>query len=374
MNICITRSRGNPYSETFIRNQINGLADYAKVFSIYSGRLPEKDETGKILSPLPFWLAHKALKSVIGRNNYFSHYGIRKFLIDNQIDVVLSNFGFSATHMLPICQSLNIPLIAHFHGYDASGYKILKQYAAAYQKLFNHATAIICVSTEMKSRLISMGANQEKIHNIPYGIDIDKFYPGPNNDRPPSSFLSVGRFVPKKAPLLSIKAFEKVWKDLPSARLTMIGGGGKLFEECRHFVRQHNMDKVVNLVGALPPDQIVSYMQEAQIFLQHSITPSTGDMEGTPNSILEAGACGLPVVSTFHGGIKDAVIHGKTGFLVNEGDVNGMAQYMKKLMEEKHLAKEMGDAAREHILLNYNHHEQIKKLFEVIQSVLPEKE
>lgn len=369
MNICITRSRHHPYSETFIRNQITGLSKYANVFSLYSGRLPEREENGNILSPLPYWLAHKILKPVLGRNNYFSHYGIKKYLIDNHIAVVLSNFGFSAAHMLPVCRSANIPLIAHFHGYDASGYKILKQYANAYQKLFIHAAAIVCVSTEMKNRLISMGASEQKIYNIPYGIDTNKFNPAPQKEGTPL-FLSVGRFVPKKAPLFTIAAFEKVWKAHADARLIMIGGGDTLLKKCRLFVQEHNMDGAVTFTGALPPEQIASYMQRADVFLQHSITPPTGDMEGTPNSILEAGACGLPVVSTLHGGIKDAVVHGKTGFLVEEGDVNSMAQYMSTLIEEKHLALEMGKAAREYIERNYHQHKQIKKLFGVIESIM----
>ena len=372
MNICITRSRKDPYSETFIRNQIKGLSNRANIFSIHTGRLPERNEEDQLLSPLLFWYLHKALKLFIGRNNYFSNYGIKKFLHQHHIDIVLSNYGLSASHMLPICRSLNIPLVAHFHGHDASRYKILKRYAAQYSKLFNYASAIICVSLEMKKRLVALGATEEKIYNIPYGVDLKKFQPATSKSSTPL-FLSVGRFTQKKAPQLTLLAFEKVWKKRPISRLIMIGSGNKLFDECKDLVVQLNMNEAVKFTGALPPNEVISYMQQAHIFLQHSLTPSSGDMEGTPNSILEASACGLAVVSTLHGGIKEAVIHNETGFLVEENDVNGMSQYMLELFDHPELITKIGKAGRKHIEANYDLDKQTEKLFGVLQSVVPEK-
>jgi glycosyltransferase involved in cell wall biosynthesis len=368
MNICITRSRKDPYSETFIRNQIKGLSNRAHIFSIHTGRLPERNEEDQLLSPLLFWYLHKALKLFIGRNNYFSNYGIKKFLRLHHIDVVLSNYGLSASHMLPICRSLNIPLVAHFHGHDASRYKILKKYAMVYQSLFSYAGAIICVSVEMEKRLIALGANEEKIFNIPYGVDLKKFQPAGSKNSTPL-FLSVGRFTDKKAPQLTLLAFEKVWKKRPDARLIMIGSGSKLLEECKNLTTQLNMAEVVIFTGALSPDEVISYMQQAHIFLQHSLMPSSGDMEGTPNSILEASSCGLAVVSTRHGGIKEAILHGETGFLVEEKDVEGMADYMLELFDHPELIIKMGEAGRRHIEKNYDLNKQTDKLFKVLESV-----
>jgi glycosyltransferase involved in cell wall biosynthesis len=368
MNICITRSRKDPYSETFIRNQIKGLSDRANIFSIHTGRLPERNEQGQLLSPSLFWYLHKTLKLFIGRNNYFSNYGIKKFILRHHIDIVLSNYGLSASHMLPICRSLNIPLVAHFHGYDASRHKTLKKYAGIYQRLFNYASAIICVSVEMQKRLITLGANEEKIFNIPYGVDLKKFKPATSKNSTPL-FLSVGRFTDKKAPQLTLSAFEKVWKKRSNARLIMIGSGGKLYQECKDLTTQLNMAEAVSFTGALPPDKVISYMQQAHIFLQHSLTPFSGDMEGTPNSILEASACGLAVVSTLHGGIKEAVIHDETGFLVEEKDVEGMAGYMLELFDQPELIKKMGEAGRMHIEENYDLDKQTDKLFKVLQSI-----
>ena len=119
----------------------------------------------------------------------------------------------------------------------------------------------------------------------------------------------------------------------------------------------------------MPHAEIIDFMNRATIFVQHSVQSGDGDMEGTPNSILEAGACGLPVVSTLHGGIKDAVVEGETGYLVAEHDIEGMARQMLRLAQDSDLAAEMGRKARLRIEQDYNIHTQADKLFHLLQTV-----
>ena len=84
MRILITRSERYSYSETFIRDQIAEFSKLATVFTIHSGRYPERDEDGKLLSPGIFWAVGKILKVVTGeRNNYFTDSGFRKYLLRN---------------------------------------------------------------------------------------------------------------------------------------------------------------------------------------------------------------------------------------------------------------------------------------------------
>ena len=78
------------------------------------------------------------------------------------------------------------------------------------------------------------------------------------------------------------------------------------------------------------------------MFVQHSVQPSYGDAEGTPNTILEAGAAALPVVSTKHAGIPQAVLDENTGFLVDEYDSKGMTDAMVSLFNDKTRCQSMG--------------------------------
>lgn len=361
MRICITRSERHSYSETFIRDQITGLSKLAEVYTIHSGRLPERSEDGGYLSSLPFWVLHKIVKSITGqRNNFFGNFGIKKFLVENKIDVVLANYGLTAAHMAPICEALQIPLIVIFHGHDATDKKLLRQYVSQYKSLFRIASSIVVVSNDMQKRIVQMGAPQEKMSVVPCGVDLEKFKP--LSVQRSRMFLAVGRFVPKKGPMNTIKAFYEVWKRNPDAVLIMVGAHKGLHEKCLKLVASLRMETAVIFPGILKQEDIRVFMSNALAFVQHSMTAANGDMEGTPVSILEASASGLPVISTFHGGISDAVIHEKTGFLVEEGDVEGMARYLAKILDDPALGASMGAAGRLHIETNYDQVKQIGKL------------
>jgi colanic acid/amylovoran biosynthesis glycosyltransferase len=369
MRICITRSEKYAYSETFIRNIIKGLAAHAEVFTIHSGRLPERHEDGSLLSPKPIWAMHKFVKLFVGRNNVFGNYGVSKFLKENKIEVVFANYGISAAHMVPVCRSLNIPLIAIFHGHDATDKKLLHEYRKKYFKLFEYASYIVAVSGEMKQRLINVGADAEKIRLVPYGIDISLFKPEANVVRE-RNILAVGRFTAKKGPLHTIRAFHQVQQSYPDAKLTMVGKKSGLFFECEKLVAELGMKESVVFTGVLGQDEIADLMRSSLAYVQHSITAPNGDMEGTPLSILEAGASGLPIVSTLHGGIKEAVIHGETGFLVEEKNEADMAKYIMQLFENPDRAKEMGLKGRQHIEANYQNKEQIKRLYQLLNDAV----
>ena len=366
MRICITRSSRNAYSETFIRDQIAVFSNWADVYTIHSGRLPEKKEDGTLINSKLFWSLHKALKVVLGRNNFFGNYGVKKYLKDNKIDVVLANYGMPGAHMTPVCKALNIPLLVIFHGHDATDKKLLQEYRNKYKEMFAYATYTIAVSEEMKKRLITAGAIPEKIKLIPYGVDIDKFKPSGNNTNK-NTFLAVGRFTEKKGPLFTIRAFYKALQKFSEAKLVMVGGKNGMYEECDKLVQELGIANAIDFTGIKSSEEIANLMANSLAFVQHSITALNGDMEGTPLGILEASASALPVVSTLHGGIKEAVIHGKTGFLVEEKDENAMADFMIQLLENPEKAKEMGMNGRNHIVENHYQEKQIKKIYELAE-------
>lgn len=366
MKICITRSNEHSYSETFIRNQMAGLTNYAEIYSIYGGWLPEFDENNKLLNSKLFWLINKIYKNVLKKeSNYFGNYGIENFLIKHKIETVLANYGVGGVKLLPICRHLNIPMAVHFHGFDASHYPTLQKYQLAYRELFQYAYAIIAVSKDMAKWLIDSGASPDKVHVNVYGIDVREFTPG-NSPGKGRDFIAVARFAPKKAPQHSIDAFNKVLASFPDATLTMVGAKEEQYENCVKLVRELNIADKVFFTGEKSPREIVPLLQKSRAFIQHSVVAPDGDSEGTPNSILEAAACGLPVVSTLHAGIKDAVIHGETGYLVAEHDIAGMAAYMIQLAGDPALSFQLGQNGRKHVMENYDLKQQINKLYHII--------
>jgi colanic acid/amylovoran biosynthesis glycosyltransferase len=153
------------------------------------------------------------------------------------------------------------------------------------------------------------------------------------------------------------------------ARLTMVGDG-PLLEACKQMAIAMGITQAVEFTGPRSHPQVAELMRGARCFVQHSLKTSYGDSEGTPVAVLEASGAGLPVVSTRHGGIKDVVQHGETGYLVEEGDLTGMAQYMIKLADDPDLAAELGGKGRQHIAACYTMDKSIRGLEQVLDSAV----
>ena len=364
--ICITLPYPPVYSETFLQANIDRLSsavNYLQDFPIDIDDVFPKhisaDRTEQLKqSARIYW--HRYYLNPVKRKL------MRKFFKRNNINVLLAEYGLTGVGVLSLCKELNIPLIVHFHGYDAYSIELLDRHQRAYKRMFDYASAIIAVSKDMAEQLVKLGAPTEKVVYNPYGVEITKFAQA-DVLRSPLRVLSVGRFVEKKAPYLTILAFKKVLERLPEATLVMVGAG-PLHDVCSKLIKALHVEHAVELKGIVDHDEAAALMQQSRVFVQHSLVPASGDTEGTPVAILEAGAAGLPVVSTRHAGICDVVIHRKTGFLVDEGDIDAMSEYLYQLLASPKLANEMGENAREHISAHFSMEQSINKLREIVES------
>ena len=285
-------------------------------------------------------------------------------------DVVLAEFGTRAVAVLDACTHCRVPLVAHFHGEDSSRTDLLRELSSSYERLFAQAAGVVCVSRSMQSRLKGLGCPAERLHLNCYGVDCDVFSGGdPAHARP--IVVTVGRFVNKKAPHLTILAFREVVREIPDAQLRMVGSG-VLMECCEDVVKDLQLTDNVTFLGDGNQEQIVSELRGARCFAQHSVVARDGNREGTPNSVLEALACGVPVVATRHEGITDVMLDGQTGMLVDEHDVDAMAQAMTTLCRDPTLAGAMGQTARKHMLDNYSMPDRIRGLEEILARCVSE--
>jgi glycosyltransferase involved in cell wall biosynthesis len=279
---------------------------------------------------------------------------------------VLAEFGPTAVRLVEPCRRLGLPLIAHFHGYDSSVRSVIEEHRASYPAMFRAAAAVIGVSRAMCAKLVELGAPPEKVHYSPYGVDCDRFHPADAAQAPPT-VIAVGRLVDKKAPHLTLLAFAEVYRRNPQARLRFVGDG-PLYGACVDLAAALGISDAVTFLGSQGHDVIREEMRGARCFVQHSVQASNGDCEGTPNTVLEAGASGLAVVSTRHAGIPDVVIDGETGFLVDERDASGMAVHMARLLDDRQLAGDMGRAARRHICGEFAMERRLSYLWSIIEA------
>jgi len=367
--VCIVSPQENAYSQTFVRAHRDYLP--AQVKSLYANDYENvSDEHGPLLRVA---LGPRLRRAVLRRSlkldaNYFHQQELQQFLVKNRIEAVLAEFGPTATLVMDACAKVRVPLIAHFHGFDAYRRHTLATFGRRYPELFEIAAAIIAVSHDMETQLKSLGAPAEKIHYNSCGVEPSVFAGADPLHNPPT-FVAVGRFVSKKAPHLTLLAFMETLQKIPDARLIMIGDG-PLWEACYQMTKALGLAHAVDLPGPKSHAEVAAAMQQARAFVQHSTRTQDGDSEGTPVAVLEAGASGLPVIATRHAGIKDAVIDQKTGLLVNEGDINGMAAQMVRLAQDAQLATDLGKAAREWISAEYSMTRSIQNLWGVIESTM----
>lgn len=368
MRICILKPNQNAYSETFIDRQIR-LLQPVKV--LYEGWYPTiEEDSERSFLPFPFYiLFFRGLFRNLLPALYSSWYTrqLEKYFRKNNIDLVLANYGPMGVSVMDACRAAGILLVVHFHGFDAHHNATLLKFRKLYPRLFEFSAALIVVSGDMKSSLLALGADEKKVWFNPYAVDAGLFRQSNPAEADPV-FIFVGRFAPKKNPLLLVRSFQKLVQEVPEARLILIGEGS-LLEAARALAEELNIADSIEFAGRKSPSEVAAALGRARAFVQHSLTAPDGDKEGTPNTILEASSSGLPVISTVHAGIKEAVVHGETGFLVEEGDWEEMARHMIRLAQNPLLAQQMGEAGRKHMLANYNSEKQagtFKKIFETI--------
>ncbi len=287
------------------------------------------------------------------------------FLRSAGVRVALLETGIMASFVHEACQRAGVPFVVHFHGIDATGREILDRWGGKYREVFDGAASLVVVSEAMRAQLLKLGAPPDRVVLAPYGVLVDLPRLA-DPSRAPSRFLAVGRFVEKKGPLHTLQAFALVRQCNPEAQLVMVGDG-PLLASCRRWVQTRGLGDAVTFTGVLSREAVSRLMADSRVFVQHSLVAANGDSEGLPLAILEAGAHCLPVVSTCHAGIPDAVTDGVHGFLVPEGDVVSMTERMLLLANDAELAAKMGAAFRERVCADFSRTRSIRRLQEILQ-------
>lgn len=294
---------------------------------------------------------------------------VEKYLQENKIQVALCEYGPSGVELMAICEKLNLPLIVHFHGYDAYRRDILETYGKQYTELFRMAAKVVVVSEDMQQQIIKLGCPPEKLRLLPYGVDTTFFKPA--NLHKKYDFVFCGRFVDKKSPLQIISSFKNVVEKNPLLKMVMIGDG-ELLNESKNLCARLGLSENVIFKGALSQDEVVQVYQQSKIFINHSVKTSMNDSEGTPVSILEAMSSGLFVVASDHAGIKDVIKNEVNGILIAEGDWMGFEKTLIDCILRWDELSDMREQAVLTIKRKYQLFDQIEALANEIRMVLNE--
>jgi colanic acid/amylovoran biosynthesis glycosyltransferase len=241
-----------------------------------------------------------------------------------------------------------------FHGFDLSRY-LTDSNENPYRKLLQQGNLFLPISNLWRDKLIQLHCEPGRIIVHHMGIDLDKFAYTEKNITTGDTIkiLTVGRLTEKKGHRYALEAIAKIIARRPNIEF-LIAGDGPLRDELTALTRKLNIEKQVCFLGPLQQNEISALYQQAHIFLLPSVTAADGDQEGIPVVLMEAQACGLPVVATLHSGIPELVADGKSGFLVPERDADRVTEALEHLIKNPHLWKEMGRHGRDIVQQQYN--------------------
>ena len=258
---------------------------------------------------------------------------VRATLARLRPDCVHAQFGSVAAWIHRACADLDIPLIVTFRGKDASA-KLRKSYWwRTYREVARNAAAVAAVSEDLAAHLQPLLPEGTACQLIYTGIDTEAI-PFREPQAPRGRLLSIGRLVDKKGHGDAIRALAAVRRAGLEARLTLIGEGDEGDEAAalRQLIDELALGPHVDLLGALPHEQVLEAYQEADLFIAANRTGAQGDREGIPNVLKEAQLSGVPVVATRHGGIPSAIPAAFRDELVEEGDHEALARRIQALL------------------------------------------
>ncbi len=287
-------------------------------------------------------------------------------------DVVMVEFGFEAVRVMEACAWSGVPLVVHFRGSDASAQGRLGLLQGRYRRLLAIAAGVIVKSRPMANTLLALGARPDRLLISPSGANPELFH-GSLPAQAPPRLLAVGRFVAKKGPLQTIRAFSQLCRTLktgdPQPSLWMVGDG-PLLNQARELVLALALQERVRFFGVRSQEQVAELMREVRGFVQHSMVAPDGDSEGNPVAVMEAQLSGLPVVATRHAGIPEVVVDGQSGLLVGEGDESAMAQAMAQLVMDPDLAARLGDFGRRHVQERFTIEHHLQQVSQLLRQVI----
>jgi len=278
-------------------------------------------------------------------------------------ELLHAHFASEATaHARRLAHKFALPFTFTAHGYD-----IYRDPPADFRDRARGSAALITVSMA-NARYISRTFRipLDRIQVIPSGVDMSRFRPAlmrkiADESQASSSFARiacVARYEPAKNLELLVQACA-ILRDRGVRFHCVLAGEGDARKSIEKTVAELELCEIVELKGAIDHDEVIELFQTA------SVAVLSSNREGMPVSLMEAGACGIPVVATSVGGVPELIEHEITGFLSPPGEAQSLADNIERLLMDPELRARMGDAARRRIEEKFSLKRQVDKMLKL---------
>lgn len=287
-----------------------------------------------------------------------------RFLRSAHVSLIHAHFGTEGARCLWLARRLRCPLVTTYHGFDVhrseehlkAGPRGERFYAEHRPALAARGDLHIAVSDYLRSRLLDLGFPAERVVRHYIGVDTQLFRPQ-LNDREEGMLLFVGRIAPNKGALDAVHVAAAVNQTRPCT-LVMVGDG-PLRGEVEEAARTARVKVVIT--GFLERRAVAEWMRRATVLVGPSRT-FDGEREAFGLAYVEAQATGLPVAAYDTGGIPEAVVDGRTGALIPEGDVTGLAEAATTLVIDTATRRRFGAAGIQHVTSQFEIRQQGRRL------------
>jgi glycosyltransferase involved in cell wall biosynthesis len=233
-----------------------------------------------------------------------------------------------------------IPYINTIHGeevYLAKRYHL--QFALRW--LGNNSSKTITNSSATLKACVGAGLDEDKLEVIPFGVDTDFFRPmDVPKDEDVFQILSVGYLIERKGHEYLIKAMKEITKERNYVRLKIVGSG-PLEAQLKALISKLALEDYVEILKNVSDEDLLKLYNSSDVFVLPAVVDSQGNTEGLGVVLLEAMACGLPVIGSKIGGILDIIKDEETGLLVMEKDVDELSRSILRLIEDENFRNEL---------------------------------
>jgi glycosyltransferase involved in cell wall biosynthesis len=385
--------------ETFLTRLVVGLADAGAEVTIACKRQPDDDwlihprlhwlYTPDWQSKLPArllrfgWMMGRALARAPGDIRLFASYiqvmpnRLERLRMWHQLlpfagyrwDVIYFPWNFAALNLLPLFD-LNCPVVISCRGSQinvssvASPDSVRPAIAEGLRSTFQRAAAIHCVSEAIKLEAVRYGLDPGKARVIHPAVDMDFFFPSAPSGSHSDTFrvVTTGSLVWVKGYEYALQSIRHLVDRGIDVEFHLIGDGPER-QRILYTINDLGLEERVHLHGRLKPDEVREQLRMSDAFLLSSLS------EGISNAVLEAMACGLPVVTTDCGGMREAVTDGKEGFVVPVRDPMEISTALEKLASNPYLRRQMGEHGRRTVASMFDLKSQIDRFSDLCRVV-----
>lgn len=270
----------------------------------------------------------------------------------------------------------NIPYICYIHGEDVEAAATSRELSWIVKKVLANATTLICNSQNTASLILNnWQAIPDRTVILNPGCDTERFSPAEKNDDVKKSLgweskqiiLTVGRLQERKGQDMLIKAIPVIKQSIPNVLYAIIGDGEEK-QKLQTLVETLKIQDNVLFMSEISDEQMIQAYQQCDIFALPNRTVGQ-DIEGFGMVLVEAQACGKPIIAGASGGTVETMMVGKTGFIVDCTQPEPLANKLIEILQSPEQCKVTGNAGRLHVekTLDWKvHAEKAKSIFNTI--------